>query len=156
MESTDTTKKTISTLNTLLRGELAAVETYDQVLAKITDPSTIALQENRDCHQKRTTVLSERILELGGKTDSSSGVWGSLAKLVEGGAQIFGKQAALAALQEGENRGLIDYRDANGRVDPTTQTLLDTKLLPAQKRTHQLIGTLTKAAASGKSAGQAS
>src|SRR5580700_2064111 len=127
MQATITPEKTIATLNTLLRGELAAVETYDQVLAKLTDPSTVALTENRDCHQKRTTALSQRILELGGTTASSSGLWGSLAKLVEGGATIFGKKAALAALEEGEDRGLIDYRAANGCVDPTTQTLLDTK-----------------------------
>jgi hypothetical protein len=156
MESTDATKKTISTLNTLLRGELAAVETYDQVLAKLTDPSVSALKENRDCHQKRTKALSQRIDELGGKPETSSGVWGGLAKLVEGGATMFGKHAAFAALEEGEDRGLIDYRAANGCVDPTTQTLLDTTLLPAQKRTHQMMNTLIKAAAVSKSAGQSS
>jgi hypothetical protein len=156
MVSAEDKKTTISALNTLLRGELAAVETYDLAIKSITDPSVIALRENRDCHQERTQLLSQRIGELGGATDKSSGVWGSLAKLVEGSAKVFGRHATLAALEEGEDRGLIDYRIANGRVDPTTQTMFDTKLLPAQKRTHQMMSTLVKSAASSGGAASAS
>jgi hypothetical protein len=39
-------------------------------------------------------MLRSQILRLGGQCDDSSGAWGSFAKLVEGGAKLFGEKAA--------------------------------------------------------------
>ena len=40
--------RTVATLNHLLKGEIAATETYAQAIAKIDDRSQIPLQDNLD------------------------------------------------------------------------------------------------------------
>ncbi len=137
MDTAQDTKKTTGVLNSLLRGELSATETYSQAIDKLRDEQIPALTENRTCHQDRLPVLRKRIVELGGNPDATSGMWGSFAKLVEGGAKLFGRDAAIAALEEGEDRGLSDYRDALGKVDPATRAIIEEDLLPAQERTHR-------------------
>jgi len=101
---------TVETLNTYLRGELSAVETYRQAVDKINDEFLRAsLHELSVSHEQRVSLLRERIERLGGEPAKSSGVWGGFAKVVEGGAKIFGVKAALAALEEGEDHGLKMY-----------------------------------------------
>ena len=135
MTSTPTTKS-IDTLNSFLRGEISAVETYAQVIEKLKDAPIPKLAENQACHSKRVSALRSRVLALGGTPAESSGVWGSLAKLYEGSAKVFGRDAAVAAIEEGEDRGLADYRKSYPDLDTTSQMLLSQDLLPAQERTH--------------------
>src|SRR5687767_6543455 len=90
---------TIDQLNSFLRGELSAVATYQQAIDKFTDPDMVT--QLRGClasHYERTRLLSEAVRRLGGVPSESSGLWGAFAKLVEGGAKIFGERAAIAAL----------------------------------------------------------
>lgn len=138
-------KDTITALNSLLRGELSAVETYRQGLEKITDTSLRAsLLECRSSHESRVQLISDRVVELGGEPSDGSGVWGAFAKLVEGGAKLFGDKSAIAALEEGEDKGLRDYRDEVKKVDGTTRTFVETQLLAAQERTHRTMSSLKK------------
>ncbi len=143
MTSTPTTKS-IDTLNSFLRGEISAVETYAQVIEKLKDSPVPKLAENQACHSKRVSVLRSRILALGGTPAESSGVWGSLAKLYEGSAKVFGRDAAVAAIEEGEDRGLADYRKSYPELDATSQELLSTVLLPKQIGTHAVARDIKK------------
>ena len=52
-----------------------------------------------------------------GSPTDDSGPWGAFARLVEGGAKMFGEKAAISALEEGEDHGLKLYRDEIGKLD---------------------------------------
>jgi uncharacterized protein (TIGR02284 family) len=133
----------IETLNKFLRGELSAVETYDQALDRLRTSSFAAdLAECRRSHQERVDLLRQQVVRLGGKPSDSSGVWGGFARLVEGSAKLFGEKAALAALEEGEDHGLRLYRNELNRLDAVTRDLIERSLLPAQQRSHQVMSTL--------------
>jgi hypothetical protein len=66
------------------------------------------------------------------------------AKAVEGGAKVFGEKAAIAALEEGEDHGLADYRrdvDDND-LDFTARSLVRDRLIPQQQVTHDRLSAL--------------
>jgi uncharacterized protein (TIGR02284 family) len=140
--NTDTTRS----LNSLLRGEISACETYRQAIAKVGDEPNLrtALQECLSSHESRVQLLREHIIQLGGKPAEGSGVWGAFAKLVEGGAKAFGDKAAIAALEEGEDKGLRDYREELDKLDGTARSFVETQLLPAQERSHRVLSSLKK------------
>ncbi|PRP93056.1 hypothetical protein ENSA5_45480 [Enhygromyxa salina] len=127
----------INQLNSFLRGEISAVETYGQCIEKIDDPTlTAKLVQLKRSHEERTRKLAAKIRELGGKPSSGSGAWGSFAKLVEGGAKVFGKEAAIAALEEGEDHGRDDYRDDLDKLSSSVRPFIISEIKPAQERTH--------------------
>jgi hypothetical protein len=119
------------------------VETYRQALEKIDDVSLRPrLQECSRSHEERAAKLRNTIAQLGGSPSESSGPWGGFAKLVEGGAKVFGVKAALAALEEGEDHGLRMYKDGLDKLDVTARSLVETELLPAQQRSHDSMSAL--------------
>src|SRR5262245_5223780 len=116
--------KIIDQLNSFLRGEMAAVETYRDALTKISDlRERRELEECMRSHDRRVQMLRDRILELGGTPADSSGPWGTFANAVEGSARLFGDKAAIAALEEGEDHGLKDYRTDLGKLDQRSRDL---------------------------------
>lgn len=133
----------IDKLNSFLRGELSAVETYNQALEKLDDPTIEQqLRTLRDSHAARVQQLSSRITALGGKPADSSGMWGGFAKLVEGGAKLFGKSAAVAALEEGEDHGKRLYSDNVDELSPEVRTFVRSQIMPEQQRTHDALSAL--------------
>lgn len=135
-------EKDIKKLNSFLRGELAAVETYDQCIEKMKDPGVVAeLRKLRSSHEYRVGQLTQRITALGGRPDSSSGAWGAFAKLVEGGAKVFGESAAISALEEGEDKGKRDYKDLED-LSTSTREFVSRVLVPEQQRTHDTLSQL--------------
>jgi uncharacterized protein (TIGR02284 family) len=133
-------------MNSFLRGELSAVETYDQALEKLAGEQSIAgiLRECRDSHARRVSMLKREIARLGGEASDDSGVWGGFAKLVEGGAKAFGKKAAIAALEEGEDHGRDDYQRELRELGPEAREFVEGKLVPEQLRTHDELSALKK------------
>src|SRR5262245_16926654 len=129
-----TNKQDVNQLNSFLRGELSAVETYQQCIEKLSDEPTTQqeLRSLQTSHQRRVNMLTEKIRVLGGNPADSSGVWGNFAKLVEGGAKGFGKAAALAALEEGEDHGRDDYKRDLGGLSPEARTFVQSELVPEQ------------------------
>lgn len=126
----------ISHLNNLLRGEISAVETYNQAIKHLTNQRTDDLVANRDCHSKRVDLLTRSILDHGGVPDTTSGLWGSFAKLVEKGAALISTKTVISALEEGEDRGVAQYR-LPGDLDPSAIQLIETVLLSRQLETHE-------------------
>lgn len=141
------TKDDITQLNSFLRGELSAVETYDQAIAKLGDDPAVAgkLESCRGSHQSRATLLSAEILRRGGEPAEGSGPWGAFAQLVEGGAKLFGKKAALSALEQGEDHGRDDYKAELEGSSPELRRFVEAKLLPEQLRTHDALSGLARA-----------
>ncbi len=112
MQTTTTTD--VSALNSLLRGEMSAIETYRQAREKVIsgEPGATELERLQLDHRDAADKLWHHIEQHGGKPSEGSGAWGTWAKTVEGTAKLLGNAAALKALKEGEEHGLKDYQDA--------------------------------------------
>ena len=140
------TEQDIKQLNSFLRGELAAVETYEQCIEKVDSENVrsqlLSLQES---HRSRVLLLKERIMSLGGEPEQSAGAWGSLAKAVEGGATMFGAAAAVSVLEEGEDHGLSDYQKDLDNLSPSERLFVESQLLPEQKRSHAILSGIDRA-----------
>ena len=138
-------EQSVEVLNSFLRGEISAVETYRQALEKVERPQvSTQLQDCMQSHKQRVTLLSEQIRALGGTPSTSSGVWGAFAKAVEASAKAFGEKAAVAALEEGEDHGRNDYRRDIDKLDATSRQVIENRVLPEQKRTHDAMSALKK------------
>lgn len=127
------TQERTDPLNSLLRGELSAVETYQQALDKVgDDPNGFELRRIASEHREAADTLRQHILHRGGKPPSDSGAWGTWAKIVTGAAKIFGDAAAIKALKEGEEHGAKEYQDAlnDQNLDPECRQLISSTLLP--------------------------
>jgi hypothetical protein len=138
------TKSSIEQLNSFLRGELSAVETYQMALDKLDETSTSRdqLLINLKSHQERVMMLRDAIVAAGGEPADSSGPWGVFAKAVEGGAKVFGEKATIAALEEGEDHGLKDYRKDVDDLDLPIRNMVTSQLLPQQQQTHDRLSAL--------------
>jgi hypothetical protein len=131
----------VEKFESFLRGEMSAVETYDQALDKLGKDAAEAgiLRAARASHQARVELLRNEIQRLGATPPEGSGVWGGFARLVEGGAKVFGAKAAIAALEEGEDHGRDDYLRELAELSAEARGLVESQLLPEQLRTHDAI-----------------
>lgn len=138
-------ERDIDKLNSFLRGELSAVETYNQAIEKLDEPALKQqLESLRDSHGARVRQLKAKITALGGKPDDSSGMWGGFAKLVEGGAKMFGQSAAVQALEEGEDHGKSLYQNNLDELSPETQAFIRSQIMPEQRRTHDALSAMQR------------
>jgi hypothetical protein len=126
--------QTVRHLNSLLKGEISATETYrmaiDKSAGKDTTEHTTLLQTFQTEHAASAGHLRLRIQELGGETSDTSGAWGAWAKTVQGAMNIFGTVSSLKALKEGEDHGLKDYESAAREVDAESRQLIENQLIP--------------------------
>lgn len=141
------TGESVRQLNSLLRGEISAAETYRMAIDKVVGSEDAAmnaglLREIQDEHGRAAQAVRDRIQELGGQASDSSGAWGAWAKTVQGTMNLFGDTSSLKALKEGEEHGLKDYQDATIGVDPTSAQLIQNQLIPAQQRHINLLDQL--------------
>ncbi|MDQ3364992.1 MAG: DUF2383 domain-containing protein [Myxococcota bacterium] len=113
-------------------------------LDKLDDISTMRdeLLVNLKSHQDRVMVLQEAVIAAGGEPATGSGPWGVFAKAVEGGAKVLGDKATIAALEEGEDHGLKDYKSDLDDLDAATRSLVTNQLLPQQKQTHDRLSAI--------------
>jgi len=138
----DTTNQCIDTCNSLLRGEISAVETYTQAIEKFAGDSAAArLSEARDRHRESVQDLQANVARMGGVPDTDSGLWGDFAKAVEGSAKLLGENAALTALQAGENFGQGEYESAveGDTVMPECKSMILEELLPRVIKNQELL-----------------
>src|SRR3954466_11694507 len=129
--------RSVRQLNSLLRGEISAVETYAQAIRKIGEDQGADAAELRRIaqeHGEHAQDLRARVRTLGGDPDESAGAWGALVQTIEGTARLFGDSTALRALREGEEHGLRDYQDSLSELDAESRRLVQDVLLPAQLR----------------------
>jgi hypothetical protein len=134
-------------LNSLLRGEISAAETYRMAIDKVAGsdeatPNVGLLREIQEEHGRAAQTVRDRIRELGGEASDSSGAWGAWAKTVQGTMNLFGDTSSLKALKEGEEHGLKDYQAAVTDVDASSAQLIQNQLIPAQQRHINLLDQL--------------
>ena len=137
----------IRQLNSFLRGEISAAETYRMAIDKVADSNTNAanaglLREIQEEHGRAAQGLRDRIRELGGEASDSSGAW---VKFTQGTANLFGDTASLKSLKEGEEHGLKDYEEGVDDIDATSAELVSNQLIPAQQRHIALLDQLINA-----------
>ncbi len=127
------THRSISICNKLLRGELAAVETYGQAIMKYdTSPEADELRRIRLEHSKSARILTDNVRAMGGYPTPDSGAWGLFVSAVQGAANLLGEESALESLKQGEELGKQDYENAlqDQAVTEEFRNLIRTELLP--------------------------
>ncbi|MFE8596530.1 DUF2383 domain-containing protein [Archangium violaceum] len=135
----------VETLNSFLRGEISAVETYRQAIGRLSDERLRShLEDCMQDHEHRVGAIRERVEKLGGTPVEGSGVWGAFAKLMQGGATLLGDKTAIQALEEGEDHGLADYQRDMDKTHGEARRFVRMELLPSQKRTHERMSRLKK------------
>ena len=139
-QTTHDQSQTIDQLNSFLRGELSAVESYKLALDHLEQSEfRAALVQCSRSHEERARLLSEAILGRGGEPSPSSGAWGSLVRMVERSALALGEGAAIAVLEEGEDHGRDDYLRDLDTLEPSARQLVEFAILPEQRRTHDTV-----------------
>src|SRR5262245_6493340 len=102
-ETPMTSQQTVANLNSLLRGEIAAAETYLQAMDKVgNDPGAAELRSIHAHHREAANEFRKRVHQFGGKPVQGSSAWGAFAEAVAGAAKHFGQSGTLKALKEGE------------------------------------------------------
>jgi uncharacterized protein (TIGR02284 family) len=140
-----TEKVTLEQLNKLLEDEISAFETYAKAIEIIDDNSIkTILQQNYDCHSARVQALTEAVQKLNGTPSKGCGVWGTLINLLESGATLLGGKATIAVLEEGENKGVADYKALLEKVGSSS---FISDLLAKQEQTHKRLSDLQKSMA---------
>ena len=130
---TDYKNHCIDVCNSLLRGELSAVETYSQVIGKFsTDPQVEELKLIREEHVRSAEELRLNVISMGGAPEVNSGVWGAFANTFQAAANLIGDTVALASLIQGEEHGLSEFDAAlsDQEVVPVCKDLIQYKLRP--------------------------
>ena len=131
--------KQMETLEKLLKNELSATETYQQVLDKLRADVALSEAENLmpiyEDHKAAVSSLQALTTRFGGTPTEVSGAWGVWAKLMLDGANILGNEVVLKALLEGEAIGDKDYKEAllDTELPSDIRSLIETKLLLAQQ-----------------------
>ncbi len=137
MKSSPSVDACIDTCNKLLRGEMSAVETYQEAIRKFTDvPGVEVLRNIESEHRLSVADLQANIREMGGEPSADSGAWGEFAKAVQKTANLFGENSATASLLKGERHGEREYCEAIDDDDtlPECRVMMEATLLPRVRR----------------------
>lgn len=134
--------RTLELAKSLLRGELAAVATYEDVIKRNDKPAWGArLASLLEDHKTSAAQLRLRVTALGGDPAMGAGMWGGWTELVAKSAALLGDEPGRAVLESGEKQGVDDYErvlnDPAG--DAVTKDLIRSDLL---QRTRGHIKTL--------------
>jgi len=130
----------LPTLNTFLRGEIAAVETYRRALTRLEGRDEV--DDLRAClasHERRVEQLRDRVEDLGGVP---ANVPAPEAMVLEGEEEGAGDDETIARLEQGEDRGLKLYLDDVAKLDADSRRLVARDILPEQVRTHDFVAEL--------------
>jgi hypothetical protein len=132
-------------LNSLLRGEISAAETYDLALNKFEGRNTSQeLRNIRDEHHAAMSMLRDRVQAFGGQPVESSGAWGTFASVITGTAMALGMKPVLGALRQGEEHGISEYQKAiNADLSAGSRNLIEGELLPRCRKHVALLQQLS-------------
>ena len=127
----------IEALNQILRGELSAVEAYEQALEKLSEePERTRLKDFLDSHMKNVEYWERQVATESIKPDTSSGPWGFVVEAFVGTAKLFGNTTTLMALEQGEEHGLNEYKSllGNPEIDETDKRYIRSTIIPELER----------------------
>jgi hypothetical protein len=132
IDQTTDPERVVRILNSLLRSEISATETYSQAIPKIASDVEVLREIARE-HGQAVSELRTAIKSVGGVPDETSGIWPALpSKVYEGPAQVFGAAATLQALKDVEERSLGDYQEALRRLNGSSNGWISGSVIPTQ------------------------
>ena len=134
-------------LNSFLRSELSAVETYEQAKLELAhDPDvTRTLAVCSASHRFCVELIRREVRRLGGTPSIVSGIWGGFATLLEGAGgagRVVGRRATVVALDRGEDYCHQDYEYGLEALSPQTQNFVQREVIPRQGHVHDLVRRL--------------
>lgn len=131
------TEECIAKCNSLLRGEISAVEAYEKVIEKFADePEVASLQRFRSEHELAVHKLRAQVIEMHAIPETESGAWGYLTGAIQSAANLIGESSAISSLQQGEMLGQRAYADFLESPEPLPEckVLVRDTLLPMVNR----------------------
>jgi hypothetical protein len=134
----------IRTLIAFLREELATVGSYRRALPRFAEaPDGDELRACLASHERRIETLERRIRFLGGDPNAKEDDQVAPAVSIPGlGSGDEAADAAIAALEASEDRGLKHYLDDVCKLDRDTRSLVAREILPEQVRTYDSLTDL--------------
>ncbi len=100
-------------INKVLRGEISAVEAYEQVIPTFKNKADrLRLTEIRDEHDRIVERLKVLVEHSRFAAEESSGSWGTIVTTIIGAANLVSNTISLVTLMEGEEHGLRLYKEA--------------------------------------------
>ena len=126
--------QTLDTCSALLIGEIAAVETYSQVIDKFdTAAADTALERIRTDHQENVFELHKIIADGVAEPVTGSGTWAGFDEALPLTDVLRGGSLVLKCLQAGEELGISQYENAlaNANVSEAAKAIIKRTLLPA-------------------------
>lgn len=138
----------IDVCNSILRGEISAVEAYDKAIEKFPkERETPTLCQIRDEHLNSAKLLEANVLEMHGMPETTSGSWGNFISAIQATANFFGEESAVRSLLQGEELGREAYEDAlaDDHVMPDCKRLIRDRLLPAVNQHIAKLETVSEA-----------
>ncbi|MEW5917378.1 MAG: DUF2383 domain-containing protein [Gemmatimonadota bacterium] len=129
--------KTVRTLNSLLRGEISAANTYGLAIPQVTASRSADAERLRSIareHDATVKHIREVIVQFGGTPDEATTVWPPFVRSVSGPGHVFVEAAALKALKDGEEQGLEAYHSALDNLNAETVTFVRESVIPARMR----------------------
>lgn len=134
-------------INKILRGEISAVEAYEQVCEKIKEaPETYRLKKFGQDHQMAVDFWKKQARIAGKIPDTSSSIWGATVEAFVGLSKIVGEDTALIALKKGEQHGLHNYEDmlSSDKLTNSQKIEIRNVFIPQQKKHIESINALLK------------
>jgi hypothetical protein len=125
--------------NKILRGELSAIEAYNQVIESFfSEPGApiATLRQLRDEHQSSCESLRRLVENIGEEPAEESGTWGATVAALVNVRSLFGKDQALRTLKTGEEHGLKQYHEMldDFELNDRERIIIRDVLLPRQLR----------------------
>jgi len=133
-------QRVIERLNSLLRGELAAVAGYQKTLRSLKTRAaadTDQILKLAADHRRTAAALHGSVQSRGGAPVTSAGAWegSAAAALTTDGAPVMMESAEfVGALLDVEQRGLAAYEASLSSLDEDARELVELELIPRQKR----------------------
>lgn len=134
-------------LNQILRGELSAVEAYEQALEKIDDGAEAKrLNEFLTFHKTYAEYWRNQVESVTVKPDTSSGPWGYVVQAFVATAKLFGETSTLKALKAGEEHGVKEYQNLleHPLVEEKDKRFIRDEVLPEIERHLNSIDAMMK------------
>ena len=112
----------IDSLNELLKGEHMAIHIYDKT-KELQEDSQVGnmLSKFESDHKRHAEQLTQRIKELGGYPNATTGFPGIMAGVTSVINSIRGPQYLLRQVYNGEDKGIYAYEKRLNQLDPASQ-----------------------------------
>lgn len=123
-------------INEIIRGEISAVEAYEQVLEQITHaPEEIKLKGFYNEHKESVEFWKDQLKGEHLITEESSGIWGLVVEAYVAASTVIGDKATLTAIKQGEEHGFATYVKMleSNILNNFQKKIISDKFIPRQK-----------------------